>query len=285
VVGVRLKRKIRKMKINFIYNLLPPFAATCNDGLRAAMRIVEKEYEVKYVNVANGQEAKVNVGDLLLVWGSLGAKWVDDTGKVPVKKILLFGGGRLDKQSAYLYDYILAESKCDVEDFKSLGHDASQAFGVNTELFKPMNQVKMFDAIYPAAFADWKHQELFASICKDRGYKGLAFGYIQKDNLEESMKLINECLVEGVAVSDWIPYDAMPYFYNMAHRVIVCPDLYGGCQRTVLEAKACGIEVEIVGKDNKLIEFKDLTPDEVREKWSEKVYSSQLLDAIKKAWK
>lgn len=77
----------------------------------------------------------------------------------------------------------------------------------------------------------------------------------------------------------------MPYLINASETVYVAADVNGGCQRTVLEAKACGIPVEVDSDSPKLLELKDLTREEVLEKWSEEAYAERLKIGIEEILK
>jgi glycosyltransferase involved in cell wall biosynthesis len=174
-----------------------------------------------------------------------------------------------------VFDVVFVENFVDM-----IKPNFKHAFGTNTDLFFNQHQPKIIDALYPAAFARWKHQEIFAGICQKEQLKGLAVGYIQKNNLEESLGLVAECVTKGVAVMDWIPPESLNNLYNMSKEVIITADAMGGSQRTVLEAKACGTPVRIVSNSAKLLELDKLTPEEVVKEWNHIKYAEALKKGI-----
>jgi hypothetical protein len=211
--------------------------------------------------------------------------------KIFDKQVLCFGGGPTYTPNIHNFDLIFGESAIDIKDFKRFGKKTLQAFGTNTKLFRPMpEQPKVFAYIYPAAFAKWKHHEKFAGFIKNREEKiketmiigededlklpCLAVGYMQPDGWEKECYEI--CQKYGISVIPQVTYDVMPYLINAAETVYVGADINGGCQRTILEAKACGIPVEIDSDSPKLLELKSLTREDILRNWSEESYAERL---------
>jgi hypothetical protein len=54
----------------------------------------------------------------------------------------------------------------------------------------------------------------------------------------------------------------------------------GGCQRTVLEAKACGVPVALNSDSSKLTELQNLTREDILKDWSEESYAKKLKKGI-----
>jgi hypothetical protein len=121
-----------------------------------------------------------------------------------------------------------------------------RAFGINSDIYKPIpDAIKIWDWLTVGAFANWKRQYLLAN---KGGYR-LAIGEIQKENLNESIDIIGDLLVDGVSVSDMVSPEKLVMIYNSSDRVYIPSDINGGGERAVLEARACGVSVE-VEKDN-----------------------------------
>lgn len=167
----------------------------------------------------------------------------------------------------------------DLNDFKRQGLNTLKAFGTNTKLFKPINTPKVFDWLYPAAFAKWKRHDLFVEHVRRRRGPAIAVGYIQPNNHE--YECVQICLDNGVGVLPWIPPEALVWLYNQSKCVVVPSDPIGGGQRTVLESIACGTKVITLNPNHeKLNELKDLTREEVLTNWSEIVYAESLKQGI-----
>jgi hypothetical protein len=248
------------------------------DGLRAALDVLAFNYHwnIYIYNIQDSPKVPVN-HDFYLFWGALNAK--QHQIRNFAHQGLIFGGGTTYSSNLHNFDVIFAESRVDYLDFKRYGIKTIQAFGTNTNIFKPNEkQVKMFDYIFPAAFAKWKHHEIFSSEVKKRKATGLAVGYVQPGGWEKECYEI--CLENGVMVMPWVPAETLAWLYNASGTCLITADEVGGCQRTILEAKACGIKVEIMSDSKKLKELEKLTRDDVVTKWSHINYAKKLADGI-----
>jgi glycosyltransferase involved in cell wall biosynthesis len=267
------------MKLLFVYSLPPEHAFYWVDGLWAALQELGREWDITYLNrwddpnwVTKLHEKRNNV-DFVLGWGA-----AEDSFLIPLwgaNAGLCFGGGDLNNEWLGKLGVVFVENESQL-----IKSNFKQAFGTNTNLFGEQSQPKLIDALYPAAFASWKHQEIFADICQKENLKGLAVGYIQENNMSESMGLASECINKGVAVMNWIPAESLAFLYNMSKEVIITADPSGGCERTILEAKACGIPVRVVSESQKLHDWNKLTPEEVRTDWNHVKYAEALKKGI-----
>ena len=126
------------------------------------------------------------------------------------------------------------------------------AFGVNTDIYKPIpDAIKIWDWVSVGAFALWKRQYLL----KNKGGYKLAIGEIQKRNLSESVDIIGDLLLDGICVSDMVEPEKLAFIYNSADKIFIPADINGGGERAVLEARACGIPVEVENDNPKLKEL------------------------------
>jgi len=218
-------------------------------------------------------------------------------GKKPIA--LCYTGGRFTNHKD-VPDIVFVESKSYVDWMKPMGINVVQAFGTNTELFKPMPNPKVFDAFFPATGASWKRQWLFAEAMKD---KGLIAGWWQPHEPE----CLEVCYKNNTAVLHHQMPESINYLYSMAHTVLVTSQDNGGSQRTVLEAMACNVPViamadstmtteylrecgqgEIVEPNvpdirkavERLKDTKVTTRDWILENYSEYIYADKVRDGI-----
>lgn len=229
------------MKICFLVELHSMWQ--WDDGLRGAMKILEKKYEVVY-----HLDGKCNCEktDIVFAWGGTLSNTYKNALTMVCKRVLLFAGGPRESELFKDYDMVCFENEIHTNEAKIRGIKCITAFGTDTNIFKPMEQPKIFDVIYPAAFGLWKRNDLFAKAAK--GLKALALGNIQHHELE----CWNVCVENNIAVSADIPQSRLPYFYAMSHTVCVLPVSFIGGQRTVLEAMAMKLPV-IVPSDAPLV--------------------------------
>lgn len=141
-----------------------------NDGLREAMRHIEKKHKVEYVEPYDPL-----TGDVVLYWEApitaqgKHKEWYNQVRYVDKPKIMLFAGGEVRDEWCDGFDMFLVESEINEEDFDRIGRPWMRAFGVNERLFKPENLEKKYDAFFQATFAGWKRHELFADAMGERG--------------------------------------------------------------------------------------------------------------------
>jgi hypothetical protein len=252
------------------------------DGFRAALDVLAYDYHwnVYIYNIQDSPKLPVN-HDFYLFWGSLNAK--QHQIRNFAKQGLVFGGGVTYSSNLHNFDIIFAESRVDYLDFKRYGIKTVQAFGTNTNIFKPMDKVKIFDYLYPAAFAKWKRHDKFVDFVKRQyGSKiALAIGYVQPGGWEKECHEI--CEQNGILTLPWVPAETLAHIYNASKNVVITADPDGGCQRTVLEAKSCGINVIIESSSLKLKELSKLKREDVVTKWSHITYAKKLADGIQSA--
>ncbi len=278
------------------------------DGLRGAIDYIAAKHgaEVSIYNIPSMKQPSIpDTYDFYLFWGAFNRP--QHAFKRFKKQGLIFGGGPTEHPYNKNFDIVFAESKVDLESFQKQGIPSVQAFGTNTKMFKPCPwQPKRFNYIYPAAFALWKRHDRFVEFL-DRCSPGehpsmgpwctkhnspieqgncmklnkpsaLAIGYIQPNGHERECYIV--CANAGVSILPWVPTEAMVLIYNSAKNVVVTADPDGGCQRTVLEAKACDIPVIVDSESPKLKELDPLTHEDVLRDWNEETYGEKIYKKI-----
>src|SRR3990167_3574443 len=185
--------------------------------------------------------------DNILLWGQLNQKIIEhlDTYKVG----LCFAGGAEEHPLGKEYDIIFTENKYINQKFIDQGYNAKVAFGINTDIFKPYPQPKIFKALYPAVFGMWKRQDLFAQafgkdgvcICRYQPHEPQCLQWAQDAG----------CMTVPIILSQ----SAMPYFYNASECIVSTATNDSGGQRTVLEAMACNVPVIVMSDNYKASEY------------------------------
>lgn len=251
LIGIKLVESgviyLIKMKINFLWQGLygEKRYGHWDDGLYAAMKLIEKNHEVRYLEPSHEDFDKC---DIILYWeapvtfaGKDRENYIRvQSAKVP--KILLFAGGVVKEEYCEGFDLFLVESEINEKDFASIGKPWLRAFGVNTDVMKPEKQPKVFDAVFPATCAGWKRHGLFSRALKS---KGVVCGRFQES---DPVGFLN-CRENGTLVLPELPYPAVNALYNASWCCVNTSSEWGGGQRTTLEAMAAGIPV-IVMKDS-----------------------------------
>lgn len=176
-----------------------------------------------------------------------------------------YTGGRFTTH-AHVPDIVFTESKSYMEWMRGIGvKKVVQAFGTNTELFRPYpNQPKYFDALFPATFASWKRHDLFAEAL---GPRGVACGWWQ----ENEMEIIHHMVGKHTGVLHHQIAESMALLYSMARSVVITSSDIGGSQRTVLEAMACNVPLIVMSDST-------MTSEYVREANEAGFYSGQIVE-------
>lgn len=225
------------MKIAFTWQGISGRYGHWGDGLYHAMQDL-KEYEVTY----HEPQDEIPEDAVVLYWEApctIGGKDAHNYKRIqslPNKKALLFAGGPIQKDWVAGFDHVFVESKINKDEFDALGVPNSTAFGVNTDVFKPMNLPKKWRGIHPATCASWKRQWLGAEAF---GKDMLLCGRYQ----QEDPYPFNRSRELGAEVLDEQSYDELARLYNQSVALIQTSEYWGGGQRATLEALACGIPV------------------------------------------
>ena len=259
------------IRLAFVYSVDDNY---WQDGLWAAINIIRqtKGFEVYPINLSKTVFPD-NDFDFVLVWGALGSEQVGFVKNLPIKKGICIAGGPVSHPDIHAFDVVFVETPWHVREFRKIDVTARLAFGTNTNLFKPYQKiVKIWDRIYPAAFALWKRHDLF---CAKKGKK-LAVGYIQPDNHESECWQI--CLDNKITVLPMVTPDVLVRLYNSSRTVSITADLYGGGERAILEGLACGLEVEVEPDNEKLVE---LLTQQKKQLSTEIDYANSLISGIK----
>lgn len=281
------------MKIAFVHDWEPSFEQeiTWRDGLAAAIKLLGQAHEVKAwcagpdltiphpffpIHASSNIAAEVRLfnPDVILCWGDCTRPNAEPLSRLEKPMALCFAGGDPARETNRYFQHFFVESSSYKDRFEARGQSVSLAFGTNTDLYKPIQQPKLFDAINFATFAAWKRHHLLAEALE--GLRVLCAGYMYSDHEQDCWKYPQR---HGLAIAPHLSGEAVAYFMNMA-KVAVIPSMSsGGSQRTVLEAMACNIPVVVCEDSEKLTEYVrggggfvcKPEPDAIRKSWEEAV--------------
>jgi len=255
-------------KILFVY--FNECESTWRDGLYKALELLGSDYEITKYNMASKEVAPSPLGfDFVLGWGAFGSQVDELVREMSTMKGLCIAGNARQPVGCERYDVLFYETEWyrpQIAHHFNIVH----AFGVNTDIFKPMFTEKHWKYITVGAFADWKRHYLLGYKVGNR----LAVGQIQVNNLAESMRIVAGLLRVGVMVSDQLPPEEVAKLYNMSEVAYIPCDVVGGGERSVLEARACGTAVEVEDDNPKL---KELLTSPI---WDYKYYYQKLKEGI-----
>lgn len=210
------------------------------DGLHAAFREIAKKHTVDWYLGGDLPEDKY---DWILPWGVGSLPFNNTIENYKARKALLCAGHPQDTANFEKFEAIFVESPAVYDQVRAKGFRTVLAFGTDTDMFKPMDTPKIFDAFYPATFSPWKRQEIFAQTVKA---SGMACGYLQPDGGEQ----IQACEENKThTMVGLVPSLLIAQLYNMSRVCLITS--WHGSERTALEAMASNIPL-IITSDNVL---------------------------------
>jgi len=226
-----------KIKVDFVWFGITGRYGIWKDGLWAAMQILEKEFDVEYKEPT----ADIRPDAVVLLWEAPctinhpeNGIWYKRICDLPNKKALLFAGGPLKQEWMWQFDHVFVESAINAEECDVQGVKHSTAFGINSDIFKPMEVEKIYDGIHHGTCASWKRQWLVGEAV---GNKGLIVGRGQ----ETDPFPFDRCKELGCTVLPETDPTELVVLMNQSHTCLQTSDYWGGGQRCTLEAMACGI--------------------------------------------
>lgn len=264
-------------RLLFVYYM--PDESFWMDGLYMALLDLEEHYTISRLNLAKDTQLPEDESyDFVLGWGAFNSP-VDTflqllRGKSSDFKMgLCIAGNSFPPTGALLYDVLFYETKWyrpQIDFHPNIIH----AFGVNTDIFSKVDfpTPVVWDYIGVGSLSSWKRWEKMAT---KRGNR-LVVGEFQTSNVPESSSIAISLLQNHIQVSNMVhPFD-LAMLYSWARTLYVPADIYGGGERSVWEAKACGLDVEVEDDNPKL---QELVAAEVRDHHH---YASQLQKGIQK---
>jgi len=262
---------MKKLQISFLWDWENPWIQmlTWRDGLARAIQILSQEWDVKCYSIGentifqhdyfpiylkpNSKELAEFIlsdrPDVILVWGDFTRPTIPYLAHKGIPMALCLAGGTF-RDYVDCFDLIFVESEVYYQQLKSEGKNVRKAFGTNTELFKPIKQPKIFDAVNSSTFAYWKRHKLFAEAM--RGYKSFCFGWMYKTHEVECWTEPQE---RKVMIAPHIGANVIPFILNASYTSLITSNSQGGSQRSVLEAMACGIPPIVMCDSNKTTEY------------------------------
>lgn len=146
---------------------------------------------------------------------------------------------------------------------------AIHAFGIDKSKMYPENVVKKYDLLSIGSFVAHKRLEKMIGKIGKRAVIG-------DDVFEASSEIKKSLQDDGVTTLGFQNQDVLRKVINESKKVYVPSIVKGGGERALLEARSCGVAVEIERDNPKL---KELISSPI---WNEEYYACQLLYGIEK---
>ena len=248
-------------------------------------------------------EFDLGANGVLLVKSNWG--WVVDEfareflGHIETPKLLLISGtAPVPKDSSIVrfYDGLVYETLWYYQTARLSEHhpNTHHAFGIDTSIMTSQNQKgKIWDLLFVGWMAPYKRLEKFVARFQNmkRQYdeslksnpvrsrymsapRALAIGKL--DATEQSAAIVKQLKEAGVVVRPEVSYQQLASIMQTTREIYIPSNIYGGGERAVLEARACGVKVSVENDNPKL---QDLA-DENTPIYDHNYYANQLAKAI-----
>lgn len=297
-----------KTKVDFFWFGIKGRYGVWFDGLWAAMKILEETYDVEYKDPS---EDEIRPDAVILFWeAACSVKhpeysiWFNKIRFAPNKKILLFAGGPIESEWFEGFDHVCVESAINASELEMLNIPHSTAFGINSDIWKPMEEEKKWITNTIGTCASWKRQWLAGEAFKEHA---LIVGRGQ----ESDPYPFDRCREMGTTVLDEMKPVELVKLVNQTNVCLQLADYWGGGQRVTLESMACGIPVVCMSDSPKNREYVEesgfgivaepniesirhavyslidapisskIGRDYIESKWTHKHYADNLIKAIK----
>jgi hypothetical protein len=252
-------------------------AQTWNDGFVAAMRLLSHwGHRVTWVNVACRDAAEAlaeRAADADVVVAKSNWGWRVDgflRSSLPsahsVATAIMVSGvsGHISYRRGSFYDVVFYQTDW-YRPRLSTRLVAVHAYGIDTATMYPPPQPfpKEWDWLYVGALTKSRRAQF---LLRKSGTR-LAIGELSRSDKD----VVSALRDDGIVVRDYVPYPELREIYWRSHRLYVPAGVDGGGERQVMEAIACGVEIEVEPDNPKLAEViakADL--------WTERYFARQL---------
>lgn len=272
------------MRINVVHAVPESSSAfgIADDGFTAAMELVGREHDVRWLNVhpynpdAGANAALIRDCDFVLVrsdWGWLPCRAADralfNRPDIPVGLLIAGSSPAPTLVEQQRFDVLFYETPW-YAPFVAEHPRAIEAFGVDTRVMRDLGYVdREWDWLMVGRFAAFKRPEALMA----KSGRRLAIG----DMSAARPELIEPLAAAGIVLRDQTTQADLADLYNRSKHVLVPCTLQGGGERAVWEARACGCRVEVAPDNPKLA---SLLEGRVA---SHEEYAERLLQGIREA--
>ena len=285
-----------KEQMLFVFNKDPAHYDTWRDGLWAAVRLLARNYTIQYLNVNDIVVAeqppihyhlKPGTFKFILGWGAFGSPtdyFLTQLHLVhndPHPKALCIGGNAVPPHEnvSEVYDLLFFETEWYREQI-SFHPLIQQAFGINANIYHKLPpkrdadgaRVFDWDVLMVGHFLPWK-RHLYLTQKEGRR---LAVGEIYQE-YSVSGEIVEQLQEHGIEVTNMLPPRELADLYRSSRLVFFPMATIGGGERSLLEARACGADVEVAEDNPKLQYLLHLNPIPDHRK-----YAAQLLAGIER---
>lgn len=268
-----------KLFILVLYFMAPtdPRLDRWSDGFQQALQIIQQtpQFTIKQLNVFDSPKEDLNKYDLVLVKGGFNGKvheyaknfFQNNNDKKTKVGICISTIAKPTHQDLHFYDVLFYETEW-YKQYAGLDrhNNIFHAFGIDKSIMKNMNIKKKYDYIFIGNTKYYKRPERFL----EKKGNNIAIAQWFDKNIEQKFK------DKKILTLDFVTQQELANYYNLSKTLYIPATIDGGGERALLEARACGINVEIE-KDN--LKLKELLTSPI---YGAHYYANQLIKGIRK---
>jgi glycosyltransferase involved in cell wall biosynthesis len=222
-----------------------------HDGFTKAIDLLKQKYSIVMKNIVDKPKIDFNNYDLVFFKESFeGNIYSFYKNKLkPNQKLGLFISSSTiipNENQLKIYHILFYETKWYYKYAKLNRHPMTyHAFGVDTQIMKPINLKKKYDVIFVGCICNYKRPLKILNIPG----KKVCIGF-KKDKI-----LVSTLEKNNVEVIDFVEYEKLANYLNQSKLCYIPCTLHGGGERCVLEARSCNIPIRIENDNTKLKEL------------------------------
>lgn len=227
-----------------------------HDGFTKAIDILRSIniFEIDKINFYdNNNNIELNNYKIVLIKWGFGSKmqiyaqnYFKEKGKKCLIGIFVSNINKPSNNDIKFFDIIFYETEW-YRKYANLNRHSNiyHAFGIDNNIMTNLFLDKIYDYIFVGNITSYKRP---LNLINKNGSK-LVVGFL------EDKTIINELKLNNVKVLDYVEYNELAKLYNQSKICYIPCKLNGGGERAVLEARSCGLKVEIENDNPKLLEL------------------------------
>lgn len=220
------------------------------DGFTKAVDVLGEDYNITWVNLEDNKPDSnyLNSFDFIIVkscWNWIVDKYIRSLKNLSVPRGIAISCSLKPKKSwAWFYDVLWYETEWYRKEI-DFHPNKFLAFGINSDVFKPLNLNKEYDVLGIGAITKYKRFNKFNTI---EGKKKIIIGSTKNSDFNE----VNKTLNNDIKIIDYLSQQELAEFINKSKLVYIPSETNGGGERAVLEAMSCGVPVKVEDDNQKL---------------------------------
>lgn len=221
------------------------------DGFTKAIDLLSEDFEITKYNLYDIQPSanELNQYDLVIgksCWGWIVDNYIQSLKHLNTRKGIVVSCSKApQKDKALFYDIVWYETEF-YEKLIDFHPNAYRAFGINSDVFKPLNNIKKdIDVLGIGAITAYKR---FHKLNEIDGNKKVIIGTTNTPDFDN----VRDLLSSDIEIIEYLSQKELARYINRSKLVYIPCEINGGGERAVLESLSCGANVCVENDNPKL---------------------------------